>query len=105
VSNTDDSGTTVRIRRAPKFGVFLALGGVVGVIVALILTASFPIDQNVGFGPTFGYFAIYGVVLGVLVGAVLAVILDRVASHRSKLVTASVDRLTLPDEDDAPLDD
>jgi uncharacterized membrane protein YbjE (DUF340 family) len=101
VSESDDRPTTVRIRRAPKISVFLILGGVVGVIVSLILTASFPIDESVGFGATFGYFAIYGVVLGVLVGAVVAIVLDRASSRRAKDVTASVDRLEVPD-DDAP---
>jgi hypothetical protein len=104
VSEPDDRPTTVRIRRAPKISVFLILGGVIGVVVSLILTASFPIDETVGFGATFGYFAIYGVVLGVLVGAVIAVILDRVSSRRAKDVTASVDRLEVPelDETDEP---
>jgi hypothetical protein len=88
----------VRIRRAPKFGVFLGLGGVLGILVALILTVSFPVDDSVGFGPTFGYFAVYGIVLGVLVGAVFAIVLDRISSRMARTVTVSVDRLEVPDE-------
>jgi hypothetical protein len=99
VSNSDDSATRVRIRRAPKFSVFLVLGALAGIFVALILTASFPIDPKVGFGPIFGYFAIYGFVGGILVGAVVALILDRVLSRRSKTVAVTVDRLQVPDRE------
>jgi hypothetical protein len=101
VSNSDDRATEVRIRRAPKFSVFLILGAVLGVIAALVLTVTFPIDPNVGFGPTFGYFAIFGVTAGVFVGAVIAIILDRLLARRAKTVSASVDYLQpAPDEPD-----
>lgn len=93
MSTPDDNETPVRIRRAPKFSVFLIVGGALGVIAAFILTGAFPIDDTVGFGPTFGYFAIYGVTTGVLVAAVVAVIVDRVLSRRAKTVTVTIDRL------------
>jgi hypothetical protein len=93
VSKPDDSATRVRIRRAPKFSVFLVLGALIGILVALILTASFPIDPKVGFGPVFGYFAIYGFVGGILLGSIVALIFDRVLSRRSKIVSVTVDRL------------
>jgi hypothetical protein len=93
VSNADDRETTVRIRRAPKFSVFLVLGAVIGLLVSLILTASFPIDETVGFGPTFGYFAIYGLVGGILLGSIVALIFDRVSSRRAKSVSVTVDYL------------
>jgi Mg/Co/Ni transporter MgtE len=99
VSNTEDSATTVRIRRAPKFLVFIILGAVLGVIVALVSTVYFPVDPSVGFGATFGYFALYGIVIGVLVGALIAILLDRLSSRRAKTITASVARLQIADED------
>jgi hypothetical protein len=99
VSKSDDSATKVRIRRAPKFSVFVVLGAVVGVLVALILTASFPIDPTVGFGPIFGYFAIYGFVGGILLGCLVALIFDRVLSRRAKTVAVTVDRLQVPDQE------
>jgi len=98
VSNSDDHATQVRIRRAPKFSVFLILGAVLGLIAALVLTAAFPIDPNVGFGPTFSYFAIFGVTIGVFVGAVVAIILDRALGRGSKTLSASVDRLQPVDD-------
>jgi hypothetical protein len=89
----------VRIRRAPKFSVFLVLGALVGVLVSLILTASFPIDPTVGFGPTFGYFAIYGFVAGLLLGSIVALAFDRVLSRKAKTVPVTVDRLQVPDQE------
>ena len=99
MSKSDDGETRVRIRRAPKFSVFVVLGAVVGIFVALILTASFPIDPAVGFGPIFGYFAIYGFVGGILLGCLVALIFDRVLSRRAKTVEATVDRLQVPDQE------
>jgi hypothetical protein len=90
----------VRIRRAPKFSVFIIVGGAIGVIVTLILTSLFPADPTIGFAPLFGYFAIYGVTGGVLLGAIVALVFDRVLARRAKTVTASVE--TRDPEDDAP---
>jgi hypothetical protein len=99
VSKPDDTATRVRIRRAPKFSVFVILGAIVGVFVALILTASFPIDPKVGFGPVFGYFAIYGFVGGILVGCLVALVFDRVLARGAKTVAVTVDRLQVPDQE------
>ncbi len=65
------------IRRAPKMSMFLVLGGGVGALVTFILTALFPVDGQVGFGPLLGYFMLYGVPAGVALGAIVALILDR----------------------------
>lgn len=75
-----------RIRRAPRYPMFLILGGGLGALVTFVLTALFPADPAVGFGALFGYFAIYGVSAGVLVGALVAIVLDRVSTRRSKSV-------------------
>jgi hypothetical protein len=93
VSESDDRGVPVRIRRAPKFGVFVVLGAVLGIIVSFILTAGFPIQESVGFAATFGYFAIYGLVGGILVGCIVAIIFDRVLARRAKTVAATRDVL------------
>ena len=99
MSNPDDREHQVRIRRAPKFSVFLVLGVLVGVFVSLILTVSFPIDPTVGFGPTFGYFAIYGFVGGLLVGSLVALAFDRILARRAHSVKVTVDHLQVPDEE------
>lgn len=99
MSKADDRTTRVRIRRAPKFSVFLVLGALVGIFVALILTASYPIDPKIGFGPIFGYFAIYGFVGGLLLGSLVALVFDRVLARRAKTVAVTVDRLQVPDQE------
>lgn len=99
MSTPDDRETKVSIRRAPKFSVFVVLGALVGVLVSLVLTASFPVDKSVGFAATFGYFAIYGFVGGILVGSLVALIFDRVLSRRSKTVDVTIDRLQVPDQE------
>ena len=78
----------VKIRRAPKFGAFLAVGAVVGFIVTLILTSLFPTDPSVGLPATVAYFSLYGVSAGLVLGALVALILDRRSSKRAKSVSA-----------------
>jgi hypothetical protein len=99
VSDSDDRETKVRIRRAPKFSVFVVLGALIGIFASLALTASFPIDKSVGFAATFGYFAIYGFIGGILIGALVALIFDRVLGRGAKTATATVDRLQVPDQE------
>jgi hypothetical protein len=92
----------VRIRRVPKFGRFLILGGGLGAVVTFILTASFPSDPQVGFGPLFGYFLIYGVPAGVVLGALIALALDRVNRRGASVVAehTTVDPLPEPTEEE-----
>jgi hypothetical protein len=106
---TDDQDaadeTEVRIRRAPKYPAFMIVGGGIGAIITFVLTASFPVDPQVGFGALFGYFALYGVTAGVLVGALLALTLDRIGLRRARpatVVTEPVVEETVMVADDAP---
>ncbi len=91
MSSTPPEGTTVTteatVRRAPKVPVFLILGALVGFIVTLSLTASFPTDPTVGFPATFGYFLLYGIPAGTVLGGIVAVVLDRVSARRAKQVS------------------
>ena len=77
----------VKIRRAPKFGAFLAVGAVAGFIATLILTSLFTTDPSVGLPATVAYFSLYGVSAGVVLGAVVALILDRRSSKRAKSIS------------------
>jgi hypothetical protein len=88
VSDAPDSPQTdeVRIRRAPKYPAFMIVGGGIGAIATYIVTSLFPVDPQVGFGALFGYFSLFGIPAGVVLGALLALILDRRASRRSKTV-------------------
>lgn len=82
-------------RRAPKVGVFLVLGGLLGAVVAAILTA---IHGGAGQGSSsdtaisdngLWVFVVFffSVGIGVAVGAVVVLILDRVSRRRVSIVT------------------
>jgi hypothetical protein len=88
----DDNGTVsekseVKIRRAPKLGVFIALGAFAGALTTLIVTSQFRADPAVGFAATAGYFLLYGVPAGVALGAVVGLIIDRVSVSRARTIT------------------
>jgi uncharacterized membrane protein len=86
VSDNTASETTqdVKIRRAPKIGAFLVVGGLIGMLTTLVLTSLFPSDPNVGFVALFAYFCLFGIPAGVVLGALLALILDRVSRRRAR---------------------
>lgn len=82
--------TEVTIRRAPKFPVFLILGGALGAIVTLVLTMLQPVDPDVGYAAAFGYFLLFGLPAGVVLGAVVAIVLDAISKRTAKRATAEV---------------
>lgn len=67
----------VRVRRAPRYGVFLATGALLGLVIALVSGLSGPGDPGVGRGKLVGYLAIGFVLLGALLGGLLAVSIER----------------------------
>ncbi len=82
------SETEVKLRRAPKFGAFMAVGGLIGALATLVATSLFPSDPAVGFVALFAYFALFGIPAGVALGAALALVLDRRSSKRARTATA-----------------
>jgi uncharacterized membrane protein len=87
----EDHFETVTVRRAPRHGVFLILGAVVGVIVAAILTFAFqgtqqPSAAGVQYSTmqVFGFLALACAAIGLLLGGVVALILDRTMGRRSR---------------------
>ncbi|WP_439591290.1 potassium transporter Trk [Microbacterium sp.] len=95
-TRAEDRIESVRVRRAPKISVFLALGAGVGILVALILTFSFggasDVSPNTGLvytqGQVFGFLALICITAGVALGAVVALILDRRSSKHTREVRA-----------------
>ena len=81
-----------RVRRAPKFSVFLLVGAVLGLVVALILTFAF--DGTAGVSPNtgiqysqaqvFGFLALICVTVGVLLGGLVALVFDRRSRSRAR---------------------
>jgi hypothetical protein len=102
----------VSIRRAPKFGVFIVGGGVLGFIVTFFVIlatlhlgdgASVAVtgtsrSSNVGFWGLVGYFSFYGVVGGGVLGALVAVVIDWRLSRRPRRLTAEHLGITMPPE-------
>jgi hypothetical protein len=99
---SDPERSEVRIRRAPKLGIFLLLGAVVGALVTLILTSMFEPDPAIGFAASFGYFLLFGAPAGAALGAIIGLIIDRVSVARARTVT--VEREVVGDENVAPPD-
>lgn len=93
-----------RVRRSPRYGVFLVLGAAVGVFVAMILTFSFhgtdePAVNGALYSPgqVFGFLSLIGVAAGLLVGGLVAIVLDRVVGRRQRTVTLDREVVDLPE--------
>ncbi|MGN8026641.1 potassium transporter Trk [Microbacterium sp. 22242] len=88
-----------RVRRAPRWGVFLGIGVAVGVILAFLLTiggsfqASEATQVTYPFGQVFGFLLLGTVPFGIAVLGVLALILERLARRTERVVR--VDRETV----------
>jgi hypothetical protein len=102
------------MRRAPRYGRFITLGILVGLVVAVILTAASgaaggPASAGVGgVLRVFGVTALVCVAIGLLISAVLAMILDRMGARRRTQhvivdhTTTLVDDLSTPVGDEPP---
>ena len=87
------SESEVSIRRAPRIGVFLVVGAMLGALVTLVLTSLFPSDPEVGFFASFAYFCLYGIPAGIALGALVALVFDAVSQRRARTVTVARDEV------------
>lgn len=78
----------VRVRRSPKIGVFLALGAVVGALVAVVVGNVSPQDSATPKEQAIGYLLLLLAPLGAIIGGAVALLLDRIADRRAKTVDA-----------------
>lgn len=80
------------VRRVPRYGVFMGIGVVLGIIVAGILTmvGSYePSDAvNVVYPPgqVFGFLLLWTVPIGLALGGVVGLILERVSRRHDRTV-------------------
>ncbi|WP_435748995.1 potassium transporter Trk [Microbacterium sp. PMB16] len=100
-----DSHQTVEatVRHVPRYGVFMGIGVVVGIIAAGILTwiGSFEESQALDVvyppGQVFGFLLLWTVPIGIALGGVTGLILERVARRHDRVVR--VDRETIVEVD------
>jgi hypothetical protein len=96
---------TLRLRRSPKYSVFLVAGAGLGVLAAMILTFAFngtgDTSPNTGLVYTssqvFGFLALICITVGVVLGGLTALVLDRMLAKRTRDVV--VDRESVRAED------
>ncbi len=105
VPSVRDEIETVRVRRAPKYGVFLLLGAALGVVVAMILTLSFSgsaqASPNTGVEYTslqvFGFVTLVCVPIGIALGGAVALVLDRTVGRRTREVRVDHESVRQPE--------
>lgn len=78
----------VRVRRAPKYGVFIGLGAFLGFVAAFVLTFAFPENEEFTVGQVFGFLLLVCLVVGIALGGAAASIIDAVSSRRARSVDA-----------------
>ncbi|WP_424449354.1 potassium transporter Trk [Microbacterium arborescens] len=96
---------SARVRRVPKYSVFLLLGAAAGIIVALALTFGIPDDgvsTSTGLqysaGQVFGFIALGAIPIGMAVAGLVALVLDRAARRRSREVRIVHERVRTVDD-------
>ncbi len=95
----------VTVRRSPKYGVFLALGAALGLIVAMVLTFAFGgtqfaspnTDLMYSQGQVFGFLLLICAPAGAALGGVVALIFDRFFAARVHTVRAGHARISTQD--------
>ncbi|WP_029151107.1 hypothetical protein [Microbacterium indicum] len=83
---------TVRVRRVPKYGVFTAIGVVLGIVAAMILATAFDgtsepspyTEVSYSKMQAFGFIALWCIPAGIAIMLVVAMILDRIVSRKAR---------------------
>lgn len=91
------------VRRVPRYGVFMGIGAVLGIVAAGIVTmmGSYEPSQalDVVYPPTqvFGFALLWTVPIGIALGGVVALVLERIGRRHDRVVR--VDRETVTEAD------
>ncbi len=91
------------VRRVPRYGVFMAIGVILGITAAGILTMvgdyepSQTLDVVYPPGQVFGFALLWTVPIGLALGGMVAVVLERIARRHDRVVR--VDRETIIESD------
>ncbi|MFB7249127.1 potassium transporter Trk [Microbacterium sp. NPDC056234] len=106
---TADSHETVEatVRRVPRFGVFMGLGVVLGIIAAGIITLTGSYEESAALGvvyppgQVFGFALLWTVPIGLALGGVVALILERTARRHDRVVRVDHETVVSDGADDA----
>ena len=96
ITSATTSATTsaaVSVQRSPRYVRFLFAGISLGVIIALILTVSFPADPQFSQTQVFGFLVIFTASAGGVLGLVFALVIDRVYSRH--VITTTAERTSV----------
>lgn len=93
-----------RVRRAPKFAVFLVAGAILGIVVAFILTFAFAgtgeASPNTGVvysqGQVFGFLALICITVGLALGGIVALVLDRRSARHTRQLAIDHEHVVTP---------
>lgn len=98
---------SARLRRSPRYGVFLTLGVALGLLTALILTYSVDastVSQATGVSydtaQVLGFMSLVCGTVGLALGGIVALVFDRALSRRVR--TVRIDHETVRDADPEP---
>ncbi|WP_293698872.1 hypothetical protein [uncultured Agrococcus sp.] len=91
---------TVRVRRAPRYGVFMALGAVTlalagGIVASMVEPGLQPDGSMIDTSPVIGFTIVIGFVVGAGLGALIAVILDATVGRKSESAEAERTSVTV----------
>jgi|SRR5690606_7511051 len=105
--STTNQTVEATVRPVPRYGVFMGIGVVLGVIAAGILTAMGSFEKSAVLdvvyppGQVFGFALLWTVPIGLALGGVVALILDRLARKRARVVRVEHERVVETDGDSA----
>lgn len=99
---------TAQLRRAPRYGVFLTLGAVLGLVVAIVLTLVFDGTEDksrytgviYSSEQVFGFLALLCIPIGIVLAGLVALVADRASSRRTREVR--IDHEIVVDDSDRP---
>ena len=83
-----ESAHEVRVRRTPRYGRFMILGGAVFAVAAFIATYSLPQEAGYDRNVVFGFVLLGSVAVGVGLGALAAIVAAAATKHTERTVVA-----------------
>lgn len=89
------------VRRAPRIGVFMAAGAVLGVVAALLVTTFGPENPEFSFATTFGFFLVLFAVAGAALASLVWLVLDR--RSKKQMYTVHAEAVQDPAQADVAL--